>query len=283
VSSIVFGLAAAVAVTVSLLCSSRSIRLLGSTSVLAWVMLVGLLVTLSFALLDLPKMHPTAGQVWLLLFIGASNVGGLLLTFAALRLGKVGMVMPIIATEGAISASVSAARGERLGHLAWACLVVVVVGVVVAAMAPDPSPLSHERQSLSVLIAVTAALVLGTGTYATGHLASRIPLSWLVLPPRLVGVVVLAVPMLAARRLRMTRAAFPLVVASGVAEVLFFVLFALGARHSIAVTSVLAAQFSVMGPATAYVLFRERLGLQQKLGAAFLILGVTGLALVHSR
>jgi drug/metabolite transporter (DMT)-like permease len=32
-----------------------------------------------------------------------------------------------------------------------------------------------------------------------------------------------------------------------------------------------------------FVLFRERLSMQQKLGAALLILGVTGLALVYSR
>jgi uncharacterized membrane protein len=45
---------------------------------------------------------------------GIGNVAGLLLDYAALRIGKLGFVAPILAPEGAIAALISAAAGERL-------------------------------------------------------------------------------------------------------------------------------------------------------------------------
>src|SRR2546430_16581824 len=68
------------------------------------------------------------------------------------------------------------------------------------------------------------------------------------------GVLSAAIPFAAGSRLRLTRRALPLVVASGLAEVVGFASFAFGARHGIAVSAVLASQFAAV-PAGGGLLF----------------------------
>ena len=72
----------------------------------------------------------------------------------------------------------------------------------------------------------------------------------------------------------MTRDALPLVLVSGVCEVLGFALFAFGSRHGIAVSAVLASQFGAIAAVAAYFLFRERLAPVQLAGVAVIVAGV---------
>jgi drug/metabolite transporter (DMT)-like permease len=76
----------------------------------------------------------------------------------------------------------------------------------------------------------------------------------------------------------MTREALPLVLVSGVCEVLGFALFAWGARDGIAVSAVLASQFAAMAAVGAYVLFRERLARPQVAGVVVVVVGVGALS-----
>ena len=75
-------------------------------------------------------------------------------------------------------------------------------------------------------------------------------------------------------------ATFVLVI--GVAEVLGFTAFTIGARDSVAVASVLASQFAAIGAIGAYLLFKERLGRLQIAGVIVLVLGVSTLTLLRS-
>lgn len=280
-NAIVFGLGAAVMITISMLCSSRSIRMIGDRPVLAWVMLVGLVISLPWAMLDGIPPSLTTSDVALLALIGVLQVAGLLVSYAALHVGKVGIVGPIIATEGAIGAVIAAFMGERMAIAAVVMLAITVAGVVVAGAAVDPEPVVGERPVLAVALAVVSATCFGIQLYLIGRLSANLPVSWVVLPPRLVGVVVFAIPLAVTGRLVLTRRAAPLVVASGVAEVLVNSFLSLGSRTSIAVTDVLAAQYAVLGPIAAWLLFRERLGRQQIIGVALLVIGVTGLTLMR--
>ena len=99
---------------VSLLCSSRSSRLIDPIAVVAWVMLVGLVVTVPLAAVAgvPPSLHGTA-LVWLIVS-GAGNVGGLVINYYALRIGQVSLVAPIVSTEGAIAALISVIAGASL-------------------------------------------------------------------------------------------------------------------------------------------------------------------------
>ena len=254
--------------------------MIGAASALAWVMLVGLAANLALIAVG-PRPESLAGSDLLaMLAAGVGNVVGLLLAYSALRRGKVGLVAPIVSTEGAIAAVLALATGEALGVAAALLLVVVASGVVLAAVAPEALPASSARKSVTVGLATLAALSFGVSLFATGRLGASLPVGWALLPPRIVGVVAVAIPLALTRRLRLTHRALPLVVTAGLAEVLGFACFVAGARHGIAVAAVLASLFAAVASVAAYILFRERLTRLQLGGVALIVVGVAALAAI---
>lgn len=281
VTAIAFGLCTAVAFAASSLIGSRAVRMIGPWSLVAWMMIVGLVVTIPITLVSpMPEFTAATTGWWIL--AGAGNVTGLVLANAAFRVGKVGVITPILACEGAIAALLSAMLGESLAPVIAFLLMAIVAGVVITGVAPDPEPLEHERPVLSVVLATAAALGFGSSLFATGFLAGEVSLGWLLLPQRLVGAVFLFIPLLAARRLRITRIAVPLVIAQGVLEVVGFTTYSFGAQDSVAVASVCASQFAPIAAVMAYVLFRERLGRLQVAGVVLLVASVTALSVASA-
>ncbi|MBI1351116.1 MAG: EamA family transporter [Actinomycetales bacterium] len=276
--SIVFGLATAIFFASSGLMSSRAVKVIGSWASVGWTMLVGLVLVLPFVIAaGVP--NAVTGNVGWLAVAGLGNVAGLVLVGYAFRVGKVGVVAPIAATEGAISAVIAALLGESIAPIIAFLLAVIVMGIVIAAIAPDPAPLAHERTVPAVLLATGGAVAFGVSLYATGRLSGDLPIAWVLLPPRVVGVVAVTIPLALMRRLRLTRSTVPLVIGMGIAEVAGFTCFAIGAQYQVAVTSVLASQFAPIAAVMAYVLFRERLGRLQITGVAILVVAVSALAL----
>ena len=130
--AILGGFAAAAFFATATLCSSRSSRMVPPSSVLAWVMITGLVVLLPVLAVSSPPDLGLSGTGWLLVS-GGGNVGGLLLAYSALRIGKVGVVAPIVSTEGAIAAVLSVLAGEPLSTAAAMLLPVIALGVMMAA------------------------------------------------------------------------------------------------------------------------------------------------------
>jgi drug/metabolite transporter (DMT)-like permease len=274
--AIIGGLGAALAFAVTTLTASRATRMIGSPSVLAWVLLTGFCIVLPWVLLEGPPDGIDERSVAFLILAGAGNVVGLLLAYSALRVGKVAIVAPIVSTEGAIAAVIAVLAGEHIAEGSGIVLAAIAVGVVLAAAAGDPDDeASHGRTSWRVaILATAAACAFAVSIYSTGRASAELPVAWAVLPPRLLGVLVVALPLALTSRLRLTRAALPLVVASGIAEVVGFASFAIGARHGLAVAAVLASQFAAIAAVAAYVLFHERLGRTQLVGVATIGVGV---------
>lgn len=275
--TIVLGLLTASFFASTSLMSSRSVKAIGSASSLAWTMLVGLVITVPFVIASGVPTNLGSSAPWMVA-AGLGNVVGILLAGFALRVGKVGVVAPILATGGAISALISALLGESIAPLVAFLLLVIVGGIVLSAVAPDPAPLAHERPVYVVMVTSLAALSLGVGLFATGNISDDLPLAWVLLPARLVGVLLLLLPLILAGRLRLTRATAPLVIAMGFTEVLGFVCFAIGAESQLAVMSVFASQFAPIAAIAAYVLFKERLGALQIAGIVVIVAGVTALS-----
>jgi uncharacterized membrane protein len=273
------GLGAAFAWGAGTVCSARSSRIVGAWSVVAWVMLVGLLVNLALiAAGPSPGALSSTSLAWMLV-AGIGNVGGLLLEYSALRRGKVGLVTPIASTEGGVAAGLAILFGEALPKASALLLGVIVVGVVLAGAAPDVSAPDQNRSG-AFWLAVLAAVFFGLDLFAVGHLSANLPPAWAMLPPRLVGVVVVTLPLGMAGRLRVPRSAFPLVAAAGLAEVLGFGFYSIGARDSLAVAAVLGSQFAAVASVVAHVLFRERLTHLQIGGVAAIAVGVAALTAV---
>ena len=282
--AIVAGLGAALCWAAATLCAARASRLVGSPSVLAWVMLVGLAITAPFAVASgIPRDLRGTELVWIVL-AGAGNVSGLLLAYEAMRRGKVSIVAPISSTEGAIAALLAVATGEALGISSAVLLGLIAAGVVLASLASsdDDGGGGGVHTVEATLLAGAAACSFGVGLFATARVSNALPLVWAVIPPRVLGVAVVALPLLVARRVRIERAAVPLVLVSGVCEVAGFTAYSLGARHSVAVSAVLGSQFAAFASLAAFVLFRERLRLAQVMGITMIGLCVALLSAIRA-
>jgi DME family drug/metabolite transporter len=283
VTAIVGGLLAAGFFTAALLTSARSARLIGAPSTLAGVMLVGTAVALPIVLLTADGQLPPPDAIPILLIAGAGNVLGLLFEYIGLRSGKIGLVGSLAAAEGAVATVLAVLAGEVLGPVEGVAVAIVALGVMLAALAPDPNVAPGDRSTrVAVLFGALAGLSFGASLYATGRLGSELALGWAVIPPRIVGVALIALPLIATSRLAITRTALPFIAVAGTAEVGGFLAFAWGARESIAVSSALAAQFASVAAIIAWLTLGERLSRLQWSGVAAVAFGVALLALASA-
>jgi drug/metabolite transporter (DMT)-like permease len=280
--AILGGLGAAVMWATATLCTSRSSRMIPPVSVLAWVMIVGSVASLPFAAASGVPSQLDAGLIGWLLVIGFANVGGLLLVYSALRIGKVGIVAAIASAEGAVAATIAVLAGERLAAGAAMMLALIALGVILASMSRDPDVAKRRHNGIAVLLSSGAALLFGVGLFSAGHVSTDLPLSWILLPPRLVGVLAVAVPLLLLGRLRFSREAAPYVIAAGIAEIIGLGSYTIGARHGIAISAVLGSQFAALSAIAAFFLFRERLARLQLVGVTAIVTGVAVLTALRS-
>jgi drug/metabolite transporter (DMT)-like permease len=301
-AAVLGGLGAAMIWSTGAVFASQAARILGPPRTLAWVMLVGLV--LVGALLPVSAAPHLTGKAILWLALGgAGNVAGLLLVYRALRGGRLGVVMPIVATEGGVAALIAILAGQGVGAIRGVALIVTVVGVVMTALtrqraeprSAEPSgrtisqwaihpeahlPTGHGDRR-AALWAVMAALSFGVSLFATGRAGAILPLAWAVLPPRLIGVAVITIPLVLRGRLAAPWSTARLLVIAGVCEVAGFLSYTVGARHGVAVAAVLSTLAGAMGTGIGRVLFGERLQRTQLLGVAVVSAGVatiTGLS-----
>ena len=277
--AILGGFGAACAWAIGTLCSARASRLIDSASVLAWVMLTGLVLATPFVFAaGIPDGLDSHTGTWLVLG-GFGNGLGLLLAYTALRLGKVSIVAPLVSAEGAVAAVLALAFGEHLsgGQVVALAAVAVGVGLAGAARADD----SRDDRRAAVL-AVIAAVSFGIGLYATGRASNELPVAWALLPPRVVGVLFVALPLLVLGRLALTRQSWRFVAIAGACEVAGFASFAAGARDSIAVAGVLASQFAALAAVGAFVVFHERPRRLQVVGIVLLAAGVAAVSALRA-
>ena len=314
--AVLCGLGAAVCWTVSALCASSASQAIGADSTLGWVMLIGLVIVIAPTALLASPSRLSPGVIGLLAVAGATNVIGLLVEYVAFRRGKVGLVAAIASTEGMVAAVISALAGARLGLTTGLLLGLVTLGVAVAAAGPDPdaparaehgAPASEEHgapepqqhstpapQEHSTpapqqqrprrrrvpwgVLAVSTALLFGVCLYTTGRAGQQVSVLWTLAPARVFGSALVAAPLAARRRFRLTRRALPLVTAAGAAEVLGVLSYAIGARHDLPVAAVLSAQFAALTAVAAYLIHGQRLSRTQVAGLAAVVVGVTLLA-----
>jgi drug/metabolite transporter (DMT)-like permease len=282
VPALIAGILTSIAFASSTMTSARASRLAGPAPVLAGVMLTGAVLVLPVALVLAPLR--VAPPVPALTYVtaslgGAANIVGLLLVYAALRIGTVGTVSTIASTEGAIAAIVSVIAGQALAPGAGIVLAAIAVGVALAASGggheiEEGRPVPRSQTIRAAGLAAIAACVFGFGLFLTGSISGQLPPAWVILPGRLIGVASLVVPLLVLGRLRLPRQALPFVIATGITEVVGFSTYAIGASSDTALTAVLASMFAPIAAVAAFVLFRERLARVQVVGIGLVVIGV---------
>ena len=271
------GLGAACCWAIAALCASSASRQIGSSSALAWVMGLGLVMVIAPTALLAPASQLTARTVGLLVLAGATNVLGLAIEYLAFRRGKVGVISAIASTEGVIAAVIAIIAGAQLAPWKGVVLFVVASGVVLAAHHPDADA-RRAGGVRSAVLAIPVAILFGISLYAAGKVGSEISVLWALIPARAIGTAALLVPLRARGSLRLTRRALPLVTGAATAEVLGILSYELGARHGIAVAAVVGSQFAALAALGAFALMHERLSRAQVAGLAIIAAGVAALA-----
>jgi drug/metabolite transporter (DMT)-like permease len=281
VVSVLCGLAAAVLWASATVSSTRSSRMLGAPVVVAWVLVVGLVLSAPVVAAGGTPAHLHEALPWLALSaVGA--VSGFLLTYTALQDGQVSLIAPIVSAEGAVAAIVAVAAGEPLSRASGLALVAIAIGVALASANQGPAAEGAPHPVRALLLAGTAAVAFGISLYASGRAGQDVPAIWVTFSARLLGTVVVLLPLALMGALRLTRAALPYVLFSGVCEIVGFTTYVVGARHSVAVTAVTASQFAAIAALGGVVLFGERLARVQIGGVAVIVVAVTALSALQA-
>jgi drug/metabolite transporter (DMT)-like permease len=272
------GLTAAVMWGLSTVVASRSTKAIGSQGALAWVMLIGGVLTLALAPLS-GVPHGVSASAWTwAVAAGIGSAFGLSMMYRALRIGKVGVVAPIASTEGALAAVLSIALGERLTAGVALCLAVIALGIFVVTLRGSATDI-HLRPSL---YAMAAACSFGVGLVGSSKAGDELGAIWTILVARAVGVTAIALPLILARSLPRPGRVWWMVTFSALAELIGFAAFIAGSQDGVAIPAVLASQFAAVAAATSYVVFGERLGLRQRAGAVVIFAGVAMLSLLRA-
>ncbi|WP_428376694.1 EamA family transporter [Lichenicoccus sp.] len=205
--------------------------------------------------------------------------------YRALTIGRFSVVMPIVATYGAITALLSMLLGEPLGLVAVGGIAIAVLGAAFASVpapasvsGPASSPPGPVAAGRGVGLASLAALLYGIGfcvqaRYAVPRLGHLIPV-WLyyVLGCALLG----SVGRIMRRDLSPPRLAqLPVVLGTGLAASGAFVALTLAVTGGdVAVPTVLASLASVVTVLLARLLIKEQVAPHQWAGIAAVVFGL---------
>lgn len=243
-----------------------------------WMSVLGLLVMLppALALGGAPSLD--LASVSSILVPGLLAAGSGFVYWMALRVGKLAIVSPTVATSGGIAALLAVlVLGERFGALGLGALAGAVLGVVLASYG------GNRSTAAGIWLAAVAAVGFGAYTFALALAADRIGPAWAVIGYRVAGIG-LFVPILVVKRLnwRLIRAQANLVVTATLLETVGFVTLVVAFTvGSVAVVSVIMAQFATVAVLLAATVLRESLRPHQWFGVAFVILSTSTLAAIQ--
>ena len=274
------GLIAALAWGCSTIFAGRASRQIGAESTLGWVGIGGAVLITPIAIwYGIPD--GTTWVDWALVAVGAmGSVIGLRFTYRALSMGKVGVVVAITSTEGAIAAAIAFALGAPLGGLAAVGIVLASVGVAAVGLGRhehDTDEMVRDNRRAAVN-AGAAAVIFGTSLYVSGDVARRVGPPWVVMGARWLGILTMALPLIATRRFGTARPAVWFGLVAGLLESTGFLGFLWGAGDSVGVAAVMATQYATVATLISWVVLHERLSRLQIAGVATVVLGVIVLA-----
>lgn len=277
---IALGVLSAVVWGVAGVTGSLAARRLGGTTAIGWTMLLSMIAAVPLALLSgAPGRVDVRTLLWILL-IAACMLGGLVCVYAGVRFGSISVVAPISATYGGVAALIAILAGEPVSVVAVVSLALAVVGAILASMGETAAPgEQYSNQRVAALLGAGAAVLWGLQLWAGGQIQDDLGASWLVGCSRFVGVLVVSVPLLAARRLSFDRSGVKYALVAGVGEVAGFTLYLKASAYGIAQAAVLTGQYGTVAALIGVTVLKERLRGIQYIGLAAIVVAIIGLSI----
>ena len=204
---------------------------------------------------------------------GVFGIVGVTTFYAALGIGTMSIVAPIVATCAVVPVVYGVIDGERPGTLQWVGVIAALAGVALASREPG-SASANARKALR--LALIAALGIGLSLIFLDKAADHDSLSG-VTAARAVAVPVLAI---LARRARAPLRAIPQFAGIGLLDTGANTTFAIATTGGLlSLVAVLGGLFPVVTVALAYFLLHERL---QPIQRAGVILALAGIPLIST-
>ena len=255
-------------------------RIVGPMRAIGWAMLLGMIIAVPLAFASgAPGRVDARTGLWVLL-ISACMLGGLACVYAGMRYGSISVVAPISATYGGVAALIAILAGDPVTGLAIGALSLAVVGAVLASRGETATPgAAYSNQRVAALLGAGAALLWGVQLWAGGQIQDDLGASWLVASARMIGVLVITVPLLVRGQLRVERKALPYLLFAGVGEVCGFTLYLIDSGYGIAQAAVLTGQYGTVAALIGIFVLKERLQFTQVVGLILIVLAVIGLSL----
>lgn len=215
---------------------------------------------------------------------GAAAGLGVLLLYAALAVGPVGFVSPVVALMSAVLPALWAfATGEGTSGFALASLGAIVVGGVLIGAEPDAGLRPSARTVLLTVVTGVVYAAYFVFMDATPTDSGAVPM----LSDSVAAIVAVGVVLLVSRRRggasgRPRRREVVLMVAAGITQGVATVML-VTALHlpGLAIVSALSALYPVTTVGLAVVVLHERLRARHAIGLAVAVVGVAGLALAR--
>jgi hypothetical protein len=277
---IILGILSALVWGVAGVTGSLASRRIGAAAAIGWAMLLSMMAAVPLALLSgAPGRVDLRTALWILL-IAACMLGGLVCVYAGVRYGSISVVAPISATYGGVAALISIIAGEPVTVIAIASLALAVVGAILASMGGAATPgQQYSNQRVAALLGAGAALVWGVQLWAGGEIQDDLGASWLVGCSRLVGVLVVSVPLLGLRKLTLDRTAIKYAFVAGVGEVAGFTLYLKSSAYGVAQAAVLTGQYGTVAALIGVAVLKERLRGIQYVGLVVIVIAIIGLSI----
>lgn len=236
-------------------------------------------VLLGIAVLLLPAAHPTAGDLWWGAASGLSGVVGVMSLFAALAVGRMSIVAPIVAAlSAALPALFDLAGGTVLAPATLAGVALALVAIVIVSIAPEDqlhAPAHEYRPRAALALSLLAGVGFSGAFIAfsfTGAESGLTP----VLAARAVSITVsVALALTVGRGFPADRSALPAALGAGLTDALANVTMLTAIRLGpLAIASVLGSLFPVVVVVLARVFLGERLTWLQRGGVALALVAV---------
>ena len=284
--ALVLGSTAALIWATSALLSAPVSRLAGPSQALLWTSVIGCGTAVLFAI---PSGLPAASDSdWMLMvLIGAAYLGGIALFLVAVNRGKVSLVTPIVACDGAIGTLIAAATGTSVTASVALALAIMVSGILLVTTTGsahdegDAGPFAVAQMrpaALTAALAAGSATAFGVVFFASGEVDGLSPL-WMAAITRAFPLAGGLAGSLKAKRLLPQRDAWKWLAAFGLIDTLGYLVYVWAAREDSAIAPIAASQYAALAVLGAVLFLRESLSRVQVGGIVVLL---TGIALIAS-
>ncbi|MHC4222108.1 MAG: EamA family transporter [Planctomycetota bacterium] len=278
-NQIFWGLLSALSLGTADFLAGLSARSLGFARVLFWVFVVSSICLTSYMVLVGQPMVIVLSDQWLIVVFGLLNTVAMLLLYAALAIGPLSLVAPIIAAYPVIVVAFAFLLGSRPSVLQWLGMGLAMIGVVIVAAAVRGAVVGSANRSkykkaitLALCASMAYAALVISGQQAV-PIHGELQTLWL---GRVIAMVTL-IPVLLVSKISPAAPIrwWPVLCLLGVLDFGGLLFLFLGSRGDFAeITAVIGSLFGAVTVLLARIFLKEQMSMFQWMGIILIFFGV---------